>query len=140
MQMLRTSTGKAVALGAAAFLAFLTPAPTQAQTGAIAAPTEEDFVLLQLQVKKFSMRNELRGYQTVNGVCVDLADLILALDLPVRHRVKRARHPPRRPSTSRPSRTSWAKSREVYSNSTCTRLNFHSLGNVFHNPPSRVCG
>jgi hypothetical protein len=74
----------AAALGAAALLASQAPTAAQAQAPALVPPTQEDFVLLQLQVKKFSLRNELRGYQTANGVCVDLADVILALDLPVR--------------------------------------------------------
>src|SRR3954469_21376480 len=48
------------------------------------APSEEDAVLLQLQVKKYHLSNELRGYQTPDGVCVDLADVIQSLDLPIR--------------------------------------------------------
>ena len=84
MQAIRTWARKAVALGAAAFLASGAPATAQVQAGAANPPSDEDFVLLQLQVKKFNLRNELRGYQTANGVCVDLADMILALDLPVR--------------------------------------------------------
>jgi len=86
MSALKTMIGKAAALGAAALLASATPAWAQ---GAARAPTaalaEEDLVLLQLQVKNHRMRNELRGYQTAGGgLCVDLADMILALDLPVR--------------------------------------------------------
>ena len=77
---------KAAALGAAAFLA--SGAPAEAETSprpAAFAPAEEDLVLLQLQVKNHRMRNDLRGYQTASGgVCVDFADMILALDLPVR--------------------------------------------------------
>ena len=80
--MMRT----AAALGAAAFLA--SGAPAEAETSprpAASAPAEEDLVLLQLQVKNHRMRNDLRGYQTASGgVCVDFADMILALDLPVR--------------------------------------------------------
>ena len=85
MSALRTMIGKAAALGAAAFLASATPAWAQTGTpGGVATANEEDLVLLQLQVKNHRMRNELRGYQTPDGVCVDLADMILALDLPVR--------------------------------------------------------
>ncbi|MXO60507.1 carboxypeptidase regulatory-like domain-containing protein [Altererythrobacter salegens] len=84
MRHFRTSTRKAFALCAAAFLASGVPSTAQAQSAAATPPTDEDFVLLQLQVKKYNLRNELRGYQTNNGVCVDLADMILALDLPVR--------------------------------------------------------
>ena len=85
MLAIRTMIGKAVALGAAAFLASAAPASAQTARAGAAAPNEEDLVLLQLQVKNHRMRNELRGYQTADaGVCVDLADMILALDLPVR--------------------------------------------------------
>jgi hypothetical protein len=76
---------KAVALAAAAFVAFGSGGAALAQADAVKAPTADDQVILQLQVKQFRMRNELRGYQLANGgVCVDLADMILALDLPVR--------------------------------------------------------
>ncbi|MGV3554592.1 MAG: carboxypeptidase regulatory-like domain-containing protein [Croceibacterium sp.] len=84
MSAFRTMIGKAVALGAAALIASGVPAPTRANP-APPAPVEEDLVLLQLQVKNYRMRTELRGYQTADGgVCVDFADMILALDLPVR--------------------------------------------------------
>ncbi len=47
-------------------------------------PTEDDAVLLQMQVKSYRLLNEIRGYQTPDGVCVDLADVIQSLDLPIR--------------------------------------------------------
>jgi hypothetical protein len=76
---------KAVALAAAAFLALGAGGTAIAQSGGVKAPTEDDQVILQLQVKKYRMHNELRGYQLANGgVCVDFGDIILALDLPVR--------------------------------------------------------
>src|SRR5690349_12228728 len=51
----------------------------------VQAPTQEDSIILQLQVKKYRLRNEVRGYQTGSGgACVDLGDVILALDLPIR--------------------------------------------------------
>ena len=81
---------KAAALVAAASLASGIGASASAQStaatasAAAKAPTQDDFIILQLQVKKFRMRNELRGYQTANGACVDFGDLILALDLPIR--------------------------------------------------------
>ncbi len=37
-----------------------------------------------MQVRKYRMVNEIRGYQTPDGVCVDFADVIQALDLPIR--------------------------------------------------------
>ena len=47
-------------------------------------PTDNDAVLLQIQVKKYRLLNDIRGYQTPGGVCVDLADVIQSLDLPIR--------------------------------------------------------
>jgi hypothetical protein len=81
---LRTIARSAAALLAAALLAFDPGDAAVAQSATIKPPTQDDFVILQLQVKTFRLRNELRGYQTAAGVCVDLGDTILALDLPVR--------------------------------------------------------
>jgi hypothetical protein len=75
---------KAVAIVAAALLACGLGGTPGAHAAGVRAPSEDDQVILQLQVKKFRMRNELRGYQTDNGVCVDLGDVIMALDLPIR--------------------------------------------------------
>jgi hypothetical protein len=76
---------RAVALAAAALLALGWAGPATAQANAVKAPTQDDQVILQLQVKTLRLRNELRGYQLADGgVCVDLGDVILALDLPVR--------------------------------------------------------
>jgi hypothetical protein len=72
---------KAVATLAAAFALF---GASAAQAQAAYAPAEEDLVLLQLQVRKYRLTNEIRGYQTPGGVCVDLADVIQSLDLPIR--------------------------------------------------------
>lgn len=48
------------------------------------APSEDDAVLLQLQVKKYRLVDNIRGYQTPEGVCIDLGDVIQSLDLPIR--------------------------------------------------------
>ena len=69
----------AVASIAAAAALFAGSAAAQSYT-----PSEDDAVLLQLQVKKYRLLNEIRGYQTPQGVCVDLADVIQSLDLPIR--------------------------------------------------------
>jgi hypothetical protein len=74
---------KAVAFLAAAMFACGV-GTSAAEAAGVKAPSEDDQVILQLQVKKYRMRNELRGYQTDNGICVDLGDVILALDLPIR--------------------------------------------------------
>ncbi len=45
---------------------------------------QDDFLLLQIVVGSYKLNNEVRGYQTDSGVCLDLADVIQSLDLPVR--------------------------------------------------------
>lgn len=56
-------------------------APAQAQGW---SATEDDSLLLELRSGAYRIGEPLRGYQTQTGVCVDFADLIQALDLPVR--------------------------------------------------------
>jgi hypothetical protein len=84
MRFLSSWPSKAAAHLAAVLLAFGASNAAQAQTSGVKPPTEDDQVILQLRVKNLRLSNELRGYQTGGGVCVDLGDLILALDLPVR--------------------------------------------------------
>ena len=47
-------------------------------------PSEDDALLLELQSANYKLGEPLRAYQTPTGVCVDFADFIQALDLPVR--------------------------------------------------------
>ena len=47
-------------------------------------PNEDDFLLLALTLGKHRLSEDLRGYRTPDGVCVDLADVVQALDLPIR--------------------------------------------------------
>ncbi len=56
-------------------------APAQAQGW---SANEDDSLLLELRSGAYRIGEPLRGYQTQTGVCVDFADLIQALDLPVR--------------------------------------------------------
>jgi hypothetical protein len=72
------------ALGAIAgfAVAFGASAPASAQTDWEAS--EDDFLLLKLTLGKHEFLNEVRGYQTDRGVCLDLGDVIQSLDLPVR--------------------------------------------------------
>jgi hypothetical protein len=79
MSVFRTWIQAAVASIAAAAALWAAPAAAEAYT-----PSEDDALLLQLQVKQYHMVNEIRGYQTPDGICVDLADVIQSLDLPVR--------------------------------------------------------
>jgi hypothetical protein len=84
MRLSMTWSRKAAAFFAAVLLAFGCGTAPAARAAGVKTPSEDDQVILQLQVKKYRMRNELRGYRIANGVCVDLGDVILALDLPVR--------------------------------------------------------
>jgi len=47
-------------------------------------PSEDDLLLLQMNVGSYKLSNEIRGYQTDTGICLDLADVIQSLDLPIR--------------------------------------------------------
>jgi hypothetical protein len=80
MSVLRTWRQAAVASIAAA--AALCAAPAAAADSY--TPNEDDAVLLQLTVKNYRLIEEIRGYQTPGGVCVDFADVIQSLDLPIR--------------------------------------------------------
>ena len=70
---------KAAALIAAAFAVWAAPSLAEPW-----APSEDDALLLELQSGQYKIGEPLRGYQTPAGVCVDFADLIQALDLPMR--------------------------------------------------------
>ena len=90
MLPIRNLGRKAVALVAAALIAFGFDGTAFAQANAVKAPTEDDQVILQLQVKNYHLRNELRGYQLANGgVCVDFGEgsVHLSLDHPGLHRL-----------------------------------------------------
>lgn len=47
-------------------------------------PSEDDSWLFDLRSGQYRLGDGIRGYQTPTGVCVDLADMVLALDLPIR--------------------------------------------------------
>ena len=47
-------------------------------------PSDDDALLFDVRVGQYRVGNGVRGYQTDNGVCVDLGDTILAFDLPMR--------------------------------------------------------
>ncbi len=48
------------------------------------SPNEDDSWLFDLRSGQYRLGDGVRGYQTPQGICVDLADMVLALDLPVR--------------------------------------------------------
>lgn len=47
-------------------------------------PNEDDALLFDVRVGQWRVGDGVRGYQTDSGVCVDLADIIIAFDLPLR--------------------------------------------------------
>ncbi|MEO0418561.1 MAG: carboxypeptidase-like regulatory domain-containing protein [Pseudomonadota bacterium] len=91
---------KSAVAGSAAALAALAmgaPAPVNAQTGGLTSTlgennaskagweaNDDDFLFLQLRIKQYKLNFDVRGYQTDRGVCLDLADVIQSLDLPIR--------------------------------------------------------
>lgn len=46
--------------------------------------SEDDALLLELHSSGYRLGETVRGYQTRRGVCVDLGDMIQAMDLPIR--------------------------------------------------------
>lgn len=85
MPIIRHRKTSAVASFAAALAAFAgfgaSPDLARAQAW---QPTDDDAVLLQVGVGNYRLQGDVRGYQTPNGACVDLGDMIQALDLPIR--------------------------------------------------------
>lgn len=85
------SRHSSLTLGAAAILAAAfgvavaagTSAHAQTQKGSWQA-SEDDALLLQVAVGSYKLTNEIRGYHTDTGICLDLGDVIQSLDLPVR--------------------------------------------------------
>ena len=100
MIALRHKTLSAAASFAAAFGVFAGAAPSVAQDSAappdpaISSPisdavpswqaNDDDFLFLQLVVQNYKLTYDVRGYQTDSGICLDLADVIQSLDLPIR--------------------------------------------------------
>ena len=44
----------------------------------------DDAVLLDVRLGQYRLGEGVRGYQTPTGICIDFADTIMALDLPIR--------------------------------------------------------
>ena len=57
---------------------------TPVQAGAGGQANDDDALVLELRSGRYRLGDTLRGYQTPQGVCVDMADLIQAMNLPVR--------------------------------------------------------
>ncbi len=61
---------------------FVGAAPAQASSTWTA--NDDDALLFDLRSGKYRLGDGIRGYQTSTGICADFADVIMALDLPVR--------------------------------------------------------
>jgi len=57
--------------------------PGTAKAGGWSA-NQDDELLLELRSGQYRLGDTMRGYQTPGGVCVDMADLIRSLNLPIR--------------------------------------------------------
>lgn len=57
---------------------------TKASKSASWQANDDDFLFLQLVIKNYKLTYDVRGYQTDKGICLDLADVIQSLDLPIR--------------------------------------------------------
>ena len=75
--MIRAVRRTAAALAAALSLAQAMPALAWT-----ASP--DDALLFEVRLGQYRVGDGVRGYQTPEGVCVDLADTLIALDIPIR--------------------------------------------------------
>jgi hypothetical protein len=93
MTVLKHKTLGAAAAFAAALGVFGGAHPALAQDASTAQQradvpawqaNDDDFLFLQLTVENYKLTYDVRGYQTDRGICLDLADVIQSLDLPIR--------------------------------------------------------
>lgn len=70
-------------LGLAALASLAIPGAARAQSDGW-TPNDDDSLLFELKAGNFRLGDGVRGYQTPTGVCVDLGDMIMALDVPIR--------------------------------------------------------
>ncbi|WP_330662184.1 carboxypeptidase-like regulatory domain-containing protein [Erythrobacter sp.] len=63
-----------------------TAMPSSNEAGEVPAwqASDDDFLFLQLVIENYRLTYDVRGYQTDRGICLDLADVIQSLDLPIR--------------------------------------------------------
>ena len=60
------------------------PASASARAGDAWSANDDDALLFDVRLSQYRLGDGVRGYQTPEGACVDLADMIMALDIPVR--------------------------------------------------------
>lgn len=81
--MLRTLRTGLAAIAAMASLAHAGPAQA-APAPATWMPNPDDALLFDVRTGPYRVGDGVRGYSTPTGTCVDLADVLIALDIPVR--------------------------------------------------------
>ncbi len=80
----RPALTRPIAVACAAALGVCAPMGAQAGAQGGWQANEDDALILELHSGSYRLGDTLRGYQTPQGICVDMADLIQAMDLPVR--------------------------------------------------------
>lgn len=74
-----------VLMGAAALLgASVAPRTAVAQSAPAWVANDDDALLFEIRLAQYRLGEGARGYQTPRGTCVDLADMVLALDVSIR--------------------------------------------------------
>lgn len=81
MKHLSTFLGR-VLMGAAVLFGLGQPSAARAEARWTANP--DDALLFDVRLGQYRLGDGVRGYQVPGGSCVDLADVIMALDIPVR--------------------------------------------------------
>jgi hypothetical protein len=81
MRSLNSRFGR-VLMGAAALFGVQAPDPARAAPGWSA--NADDALLFDVRLGQYRLGDGVRGYQTPTGPCIDLADTIIALDIPIR--------------------------------------------------------
>lgn len=74
---------KSTILGFAAAAVIGLGSPAPAQPAPAWQPNDDDILLLDARLGQYRLGNGVRGYQAPEGACVNLADMIVALDIPI---------------------------------------------------------
>jgi hypothetical protein len=79
-----TMAGVAVAAAALPVGAASAPVPVTTTPAAGWHANQDDALLFDVRIAQYRLGDGVRGYATPTGTCVDFADIIITLDLPVR--------------------------------------------------------